>query len=98
MVLILVENKGAYRCLTAWRAGHSQIMCNSSATATLERERERDYNALATAACAFQTSSFQIPSRHEQELLMFGKACSAAAAVRSAKLAALPSSLATCNT
>ncbi len=27
--------KGAYCCLTAWRAGHSKIMCNSSATATL---------------------------------------------------------------
>jgi len=32
---VSVENKGAYRCLTAWRAGHSKIMCNSSATATL---------------------------------------------------------------
>ena len=35
MVFVSVENKGAYRCLTAWRAGHSKIMCNSSATATL---------------------------------------------------------------
>jgi len=34
MVFVSVENKGAYRCLTAWRAGHSKIMCNSSATAT----------------------------------------------------------------
>jgi len=36
MVFVSVENKGAYRCLTAWRAGHSKIMCNSSATATLQ--------------------------------------------------------------
>ncbi len=35
MVFVSVENKGAYRCLTAWRAGHSKIMCNPSATATL---------------------------------------------------------------
>ena len=35
MVLVSVENKGAYCCLTAWRAGHSKIMCISSATATL---------------------------------------------------------------
>ena len=37
MVFVSVENKGAYRCLglTAWRAGLSKIMCNSSATATL---------------------------------------------------------------
>ena len=28
MVVVSVENKGAYRCLTAWRAGHSKIMCN----------------------------------------------------------------------
>ena len=35
MVFVSVKNKGAHRCLTAWRAGHSKIMCNSSATATL---------------------------------------------------------------
>ena len=41
MVFVSVETKGAYRCLTAWKAGHSKIMCNASATATLpERERE----------------------------------------------------------
>ncbi len=42
MVFVSVKNKGAHRCLTAWRAGHSKIMCNSSATATLQRERERE--------------------------------------------------------
>ena len=35
MVSVFAENKEAYRCLTAWRAGHSKIMCSSSATATL---------------------------------------------------------------
>ena len=34
-MFVSVENKGAYRCLTAWRAGHSNSMCTSSATATL---------------------------------------------------------------
>ncbi len=41
MVFVSVENKGAYRCLTAWRAGHSKIMCNSSATATLPQSAAR---------------------------------------------------------
>ena len=35
MVMVSVENKGTYRCLTAWRTGHSKSMCTSSATATL---------------------------------------------------------------
>ena len=34
MVLVFVEHKGAYCCLSGWRAGHSKIMCISSATAT----------------------------------------------------------------
>ena len=32
MVSVFAENKEAYCCLTAWRAGHSKIMCSSSAS------------------------------------------------------------------
>ena len=35
MVSVSVENKGAYCCLSVWRAGHSKMMCISYATATL---------------------------------------------------------------
>jgi len=56
-VFVSVENKGAYRCLTAWRAGHSKIMTKCIHCALAMRgsshicEEDGPWNARSSSPC-----------------------------------------------